>query len=597
MLFEIVLAQEEINIDSIISEYGKSVLQMPDSVLFLGEVTVEWWGKDGGNYVADSGVDLSFQAGARYISVQTEKYGLFHFVVAKDEMPVHSIGVWYDTILISMPAWRYEVSPFFGVGFISGITESSSEFWKVAYSENLVKILEDFVLLYPSNNFCPQARALSADLELATQIENRLNSHSFESAKGLLLEMVKLRTSSRFMGLILGELALRWAEVVFEMGDTMTAINILKGFITLGNLSGDIGKISNSYIVSTLIRIEIGGHFSRSEILDYIVNTEVAAHFLSNIISEKEVYLFKYNAYARAGNYEKIKEICRARLKRYPYDSLGYEHIINCHTNTDSAINLCKEAIKKHVPISDGTIARIGFVCYTENKFKEAVYFFEKVKDFTIKFGLYYFNCYVKALTRIGKTEQAKQHFLHVLTTKTSKDTLSHLDYHYLIEDAIVLKMDDVAEQLYSMAQTKLNPHALLYLRISMSKWYCENTEKEKALKVLKEVLSDTVKPQIYKAMGDCYKNFADYDSAEICYMKAINMMDRDWSKLEAILSLSEVYLKTNNKCKIVAILNDFLKDIKDHTDYVDKIKGWCNDKYANDIMDRLLLPGKTIEE
>ena len=357
ILIPLISFGSNINIDSILEEYTRPVFeQQNDSVLVLGEIKLKWRGDDGRYYSADSGVKVSCLVGGEYVEFTAEKDGLCHSVISADIFSIKCHEVAYGSLVISIDQGEISLASgkILGVDFLTGkfgklrpgfdhSAEAESDTiydWVVVWSQDSIKILEDFLRSHPGHRFASTAQAYCNDLKLYHKIMDLLNDGLYSKARTLCLNARRERPNSVFLGYTLGLVATMHGDYYIKKGDTTKAVAVLKSYLTPGRNPDIVGRVANLVLIEGVKGSKIA--------------CDVMAEFLTNFTDERGVYLFKYKFYMDRGSYRKAEMLCKERLKKYPDDSLAYGYLIDlycCIDSMDRAIRSAKEALKKKVKI------------------------------------------------------------------------------------------------------------------------------------------------------------------------------------------------------------------------------------------------------
>ena len=565
LLISLISSSEEINVDSILREYAKPILESKyDSVLVLSEVSIKWRGNDGKYYTANSGVKVTYEIGGQYIDVVADKNGLYYLVLPTTIGYVRCLEVSYDTLHIPTSGLGLDISgsAIFGLAFESGslgqlrpsfehVRETDLDTiydWRIIWSDNPINVLEDFLTLHPDHPHASLAQTLLEDLKLYNTVKILIKDENLDSAKVLCSRHLENNSKSLLTGVVLAAVAIESAKKVFEQGDTLKTIGTLMDYIDLGHRLGIAGRMLNLVLLSA-IKDGVGGvpfiSFGEAK-FGIEVATEVNSYFFERFLSEKQFFLFKYNAY-RYVDEELLVNLCLDRLRKC-HDSLAYEYLIKhyLYDNLDSAIKLGKSALKNGIKIKIFTVLNLGMCCYNNKKFEAAVYFFESIDfKYTIELLPYYVNSLIK-IKQVNKAQKALKQALEFVADEVR---ILPSIYKSLIECAINLKFEKVVDSLYADANLKLNRRWLTDLRLKMADVYCESQEFNRALMVLNEAIADTTSVKVLEGFCKYYFRIGKYDSAELCLKKAVSIADSH-QKVNAMKSLCDLYLKIGNKRK-----------------------------------------------
>ena len=149
---------------------------------------------------------------------------------------------------------------------------------------------------------------------------------------------------------------------------------------------------------------------------------------------------------------------------------------------------------------------------------------------------------------------------------------------HYidLLESAVMLRLDEVVDSLYSEAGVKLNLYWLTKARPTMAERYCENHEYENARRMLEEAKAEVKTVEVLEGFGRYYTSIGRYDSAEIFLKKAISMTGTLEEKAGVTFTLCELYLQIGDSAKVAEILHRLRLEGGGSKSLNDEIERWC---------------------
>jgi tetratricopeptide (TPR) repeat protein len=594
-----------------------------DSILLVGEVSIFGWDEDSNFIRADSGVHITFHDGKDYISVETEEDGLFYLPVSCSSTPgyislIDLIGFQYGALLIPTKGFGIEIDPISNIAFAKGgvranprnidvprenVTDDTMYQWGYEFSDSLLDIMQDFCELHSEHKYAPSAQSLFEDMQVKHIADSLINGKQFCEAKELLVEAVSSKPESQYLMFSLIDFYMMWANEYFIQKDTAQVRNILRDCLRDSDNLGLQGRLLKLLLVGVIEEGRYKPPFAFSaEKCDFgkMVKTEILCDFLSMFVTESQSYAIKYIGYKDTYNHDKAEEICYEWLKRFPRDSLAYHCFIDFYNSTSIVIDsqhiekiiaVGKKMIRNRINIDKGAYIGLGDMCYGQERFREAVFFYETEPEILEHF-CFHLGYYIVSLSRIGKIDKANEYFGKALKLSSNNTTSNWAKHHILIKSAINLKLFTVVDSLLDEANVKFDGSNLHYLKTEMAEQYFETEEEDKCFQVLADILEqDSTYSMAWDVLGDFYMQFTTYDSSVICYQKALSYARNEYVKIDLLLKLASLYLKTRNTGEVVVFLNDFLEEHENESlyeHYKERIRKWCEVNRAHDIFDRL---------
>jgi tetratricopeptide (TPR) repeat protein len=594
-----------------------------DSILLLGEVSIFGWDEDSNFIRADSGVHITFHDGKDYISVETEEDGLFYFPVFCSSTPgyidfIDLIGFRYGALLIPTKGFGIEIDPFSNIAFAKGgvrvnrrnidtphenVIDDTMYQWGYEFSDSLFDIMQDFCELHSDHEYAPSAQSLFEDMQVKYIADSLINGKQFCEAKELLVEAVSSKPGSQYLMFSLIGFYMTWANEYFIQKDTAQVLNILRDCLRAGDDLGLHGRLLKLLMVGVIEEGRYKPPFvSSAGKCDFgdLIKMEIICDFVSMFVTESQLYAIKYTGYKDTYNFDKAEEICYEWLKKFPRDSLAYHCFIDFYNSIsividsqriEKVIAVGKKMIKNRIDMDKGAYISLGDMCYGQERFREAVFFYETEPEILEHF-CFHLGYYIVSLSRIGKIDKANEYFGKALKLSSNNTTSNWAKHHILIKSAINLKLFAVVDSLLDEANVKFDGSNLHYLKTEMAEQYFKTEEEDKCFQVLADVLEqDSTYSMAWDVLGDFYMQFTTYDSSVICYQKALNYARNEYVKIDLLLKLASLYLKTRNTGEVVVFLNDFLEEHENESlykHYKERIRKWCEVNRAHDILDRL---------
>ncbi|MHA1279243.1 MAG: tetratricopeptide repeat protein [Candidatus Helarchaeota archaeon] len=594
---------------------AKSLENQQDSILLMGKVSIFGWDVDSNFIKIDSGVHIIFRDGMDYISTETEKEGLFYFLIFYPPNrfinSINLIGFRYGSLVIPIGDSPTKFERILDVAFIKAHTrinqgntaEDTMSQWGYEFSDGSFDMLELFCQMHPDHNFASVTQSLLEDMQVKYIADSLIGEKQFSEAKRLLVEAFNSKKGSRYLIFSLLDFYLRWADEQFIQKDTIGTLDILRDCLRVADSFDRSGRVLKLLLLASLDenRYQPLFIFPPPECnFGKMVETELLCDFLSLFTTESQRYAIRYIGYKDKYNYRKAEGICYEWLKRFPDDSLPYHYFIDFYNSMNFIIDkerikkiiaVGKKMVKNHIDIDANAYMSFGDMCYKQKMFREAVFFYE-TKPEALDRLCFHLSHYIISLNRIGEKDKAKTYFEKALQLSSGDKLFTMIKYHILIESGIELSLFTVVDSLFKEANVKLDKFKLLRLKTDMARQYLEIKQKDICLQLLLDVLEqDSTCSAAWHVLGDFYAQTDFIDSSIICYQKAYGYGRDEYMKIDLVLKISSCYLKKKNTAELVSLLCDFLKEHKDepyYEYYTRKIKRWCELKRLDDILEML---------